>query len=122
MRSSYWSSDVCSSDLTIAQEAVVAVAGERVERHVCNDADIGDRLLDRGGRPVDQVVGNEALRAGFVAKFHFDVRKGGDRRNAEIGSLLDGLHGLVDAHPVDARHGGYRINDASADRQSTRLN
>lgn len=99
-------------DLAAPENAVMAVAGEGIERNVGNDADIGHRLLDRRRRLIDQVVGFEAVRAGLVTQFHLDIRKGGKRRNAEAGRFARGFHGLVDAHAVDARHGPDRIDDA----------
>ena len=107
-------------DLAVAQDAVMAVAGEGIERHVGDDADIRHRLLDRPRRLVDQVVGGKAVGAGLVAQRHFDVRKGGKGRDAEVGRFLRGFHGLVDAHAVDAGHGIDRLDDAGAGNDEDR--
>jgi len=107
-------------DLVAAQDAVMAVAGERVERHVGDDADIRHGLLDRRRRAVDQVVGFENVRAGFVAKVHLDIGEGGDGWNPQIGGFPGCLDRLVDRHAVHARHGGDRLDNAFAGNDEDR--
>ena len=65
-------------DDAVAQDAVMAVAGEGVERHVGDDADLRHRRLDRARRAVDEVVRVEDVRAGLVAQVHVDIGEGGD--------------------------------------------
>ncbi len=92
----------------------MAVAGEGIERHVGDDADVRHGLLDRAGRLVDEVVAGEAVGTGLVAQVHLDVREGGKCGNTEVGRFLRRLDEPVDAHAVDARHGGDGIDDVRA--------
>ncbi len=55
-------------DIAGADDAVMAVRGERVERHVAQHAEIGQRLLQRRDRPADEVVGVERLAAFRILK------------------------------------------------------
>ncbi len=43
-------------DVAVAQQAVMAVAGIGIERHVAEDADLGHLLLDRADRAAHQIV------------------------------------------------------------------
>jgi hypothetical protein len=54
-------------DDPVAQEPVMAVAGEGVERHVAEDTDVRDFLLDRADGAADEVVGIKRLAAGLIA-------------------------------------------------------
>ena len=55
-------------DDAVAQQAVMAVAGVGIERHVAQDADIRHFLLDGADGAADQVVGVERLGAVLVAQ------------------------------------------------------
>ena len=99
-------------DDAVAQDAVMAVAGEGVERDVGDDADFRHGLLHGGCRLVDQVLTFEDLGTRDVAQVHLDIREGGNRRDAEGGCLFRGLDQLVDAHAIDAGHCGNRIDNA----------
>ena len=46
-------------DIAVDQQAVMAVAGIGIERHVAQHADLGHRLLDGAHRAADQIVGVE---------------------------------------------------------------
>ena len=98
----------------------MAVAGERVERHIGDNADVRHRLLDGARRGVDEVVGLKRVGTRFITQFHLDVREGRNGRNAEIGSLANGLDSHIHAHAVDARHGGDGITDVAARNQKDR--
>ena len=50
-------------DGAVAHQAVVAVAGVGIERHVAQHADLRHRLLDGADRLADQIVGVERLAA-----------------------------------------------------------
>ena len=98
-------------DLAIPENAVMAMAGEGVERHIGDHPDVRDRLLYRRRHLIEEVVALEDFRAGLVAQFHFDIRKRRQCRDPEIGGLLRSLNSLVDTHPENAGHGGDRVHD-----------
>ena len=47
---------VVEDDAVVAQQAVMAVAGVGIERHVAQDADLRHFLLDGADGPADQIV------------------------------------------------------------------
>ena len=55
-------------DDAVAQQAVMAVAGVGIERHVAEDADLRHFLLDRADGAADQIVRVERLAAVLVAQ------------------------------------------------------
>ena len=87
----------------------MAVTGERVERGVRDDSDLGHRLLDRAGDAVDQIVRVENVRAGLVAKRDVDIGEYGERGNAELRGTPGLLDGDVDRIAFDAGHRGEGI-------------
>ncbi|QTK78957.1 hypothetical protein AT6N2_C1172 [Agrobacterium tumefaciens] len=101
-------------DLVAAQDAVMAMAGEGVERDIGDHADIGDGFFDRKRRLIDQIVCFERVGAGLVAQLHLDIREGGDGGNAKVGRFLRCFHQLIDAHAVDAWHGRDRLKNIVA--------
>ena len=107
-------------DFTIAQNPVMAVAGEGIERHIGDDADIGHGLLDGACGLVDQIVRFENVRAGLVALVHFHIGKGGERRDAQIRGHPGRFHRLVHTHPVDAGHRVDRFDDVGAGNNENR--
>src|SRR5690606_22423023 len=94
-------------DDAVPQDAVMAVIGERVERHIGDDADFRHRFLDRAGRSIDQIVRVENGGTGGVALRHVDIGEGGDRGDAEAGGafglLWQQVHGIAEypGHRVD---------------------
>ena len=84
----------------------MTVAVEGIQRHVADDADVGDRLLDRLNGAADQVVGVQGLAG--VGRFQALVngRKKGDGGNAQVPGLGHRIDQKIDAEPVDAGHGG----------------
>ena len=53
-------------DLAAVHQAVMAVAGVGIERHVAHDADVRHRLLDGAHGPADEIVGIERLAGSAV--------------------------------------------------------
>ena len=87
----------------------MAVRGERVERHVAQHAEIGQRFLQRGHRAADQIAGVERLAAFFILERGGHRREHRDRRNAERGGLAGGVDQCRDRQAKDAGHRGDRL-------------
>ncbi len=88
-------------------EAVVPVAGVRVERDVGQHSDLRHRVLDRLDRAADEVVGVERLARVVRAQLAGRVGEQGDAGNSEVGGEADAAGQLVDA---PARHAGKRAD------------
>jgi hypothetical protein len=91
-------------DVTVAHDAVMAVAVERVERHVADDADARHVLLRRGDGAADQSVGIVGLARVGRLLGGIGLGKDGDGRDAEIARLFGGLDEEVDRQAIDAGH------------------
>ena len=96
-------------DIAVADHAVMAVRGERVERHVAQDADFGHRLLQRGDGAADEIAGVERLAAFGVLQRRRHRRKHRDRRDAECRGLARGVDQGRDRQPKRARHRRDRL-------------
>src|SRR3546814_12379752 len=94
-----------SDHVAVADEPVLTVAGEGVERHVAEHADMREGGLDRRHRAADEIV----VVPGFLALGRLqpllDDREAGDRGHAETGRLADRVDQAVDRQ---ARHAGPR--------------
>ena len=95
-------------DLAAAHQAVVAVAGVGIERHVEQHADVEAGLADGARGPADEVVGIVRLAAVVGAQLRVGVGKQRHGRNAQRDGLLGCGHREVDAQAIDARHGRHR--------------
>ncbi len=87
--------------------AVVAVAGVGVERDICDQADVGNFLLDRAADAADQIFGIERLRAVEVAQVGIGKGKKRDRRDRQFRRAARGGDRLVDRKALDLRHGAH---------------
>ena len=96
-------------DIAVADHAVMAVRGERVERHVAQHADLGHRVLQRGDRAADEIVGVHRLAALFVLQRRRHRREHRDRRDAERGRLASGVDQGRDRQAKNAGHRGDRL-------------
>ena len=96
-------------DLLALHDAVMAVAGIGVERHIGDEADVRHRRLDGAQRLADEVLRIERLGADVVAQLRVGVGEKRDRRNAEIAGAADFGDDAVDRLAHDARHGGHRL-------------
>ena len=65
-------------DIAVADHPVMAVRGERVERHVAQHAEIGQRFFQRGDRAADEIAGVERLAAFCI------LERGGTAGNTAI--------------------------------------
>ena len=99
---------VISPAATLADEAVVAVAGVGVEGDVGDEAELREFALDRAAGPADEIALVESLAAALVLEARLGVGEERDRRNAELDRPPGLAHRLIDAEPVDARHRGDR--------------
>jgi hypothetical protein len=86
----------------------MAVAGEGIERHVAEDADLGEFVLDCAHRLADEVVGIDGFRALLVAQGRICVGEERDAGDVELHGALGLAHDLVHRETVDARHRGDR--------------
>ena len=50
-------------DIAVADDPVMAVRGERVERHIAQHAELGQRLLQRRDRAADEIAGVDRVAA-----------------------------------------------------------
>ena len=89
-------------------QAVVAVAGVGVERHVSDEAEPGEFLLDRAAGAADQVVLVERLAALLVLQRRVGVGEKSDRRDVELNRPFGFAHRLLEAEALDAGHRGDR--------------
>ena len=84
----------------------MAVAGEGIQRHVAEHADVGEFLLDRAHRLADQIVRVERLGTGLVAQGRLGIGEQRDAGDLELHRPFGVAHRLIDGEPVDAGHRG----------------
>ena len=84
----------------------MAVAGEGIKRDVAEQPDIGKFFLDGAYRLAHQIVGIERFGAALVAQRGFGIGKQRDTGDVQPRGAFGIAHGLIDAEPVDAGHGG----------------
>ena len=94
-------------DFAVLDQAVMAVAGEGIERDVAEHAEVGKFLLDRAHRLADQIVRIERLRAVLVAQRRLGIGKQRDAGNVQLHRALGLAHRLIDAEPLHAGHRGH---------------
>ena len=91
-------------DALALHQAVVSMAGVRVERDVGDETELRKLLLDRAARPANEIALVERLAAVLVLQVGLGEGEERERRHAQF----DGARGLpdrlVDADPFDARH------------------
>ena len=93
----------------LVDQAVLAVRGEGIERHIGDDPEIRYRSLQRTYRALRKPVGIERL----ACVERLDLRRGDRKerhgRDAEPLDLDRVLHQQIDAQTLDPRHGGDRL-------------
>jgi hypothetical protein len=82
----------------------MAVAGERIERDVAQNADLGKLFLDGANGLADQIVRIERLAAGVVAQRRVGVGEECDARDRQLHGAFGLADRLIDRQPLDARH------------------
>ena len=93
-------------DDAVAHQAVVAVTGVGVERHVENDADVEACRLDGARRPADDVVAVEGLAGVIGLEVVRCAGKQGDGRDAEVHGFFRSGNDEVDAQTLNTGHRG----------------
>ncbi len=102
-------------------QAVLAMAGVRIEGNVGDHAKSGELLLQGGHHVWHQAIGvigffrSRRLAAGV------DHREQGQCRNAEGQCPLGCLQQLVQALPFDSRHGGDRLGTSDTSEHEHRV-
>jgi hypothetical protein len=94
-------------DPAVLDQAVMAVAGEGIQRDVAEHAQAGKFLLDRAHRFAHQIVRIERLGAVLVAQAGLGIGKQRDARDIQLHRALGVAHRLIDAEPLDAGHRGH---------------
>ena len=102
------------------QDAVMAVGGVGVQRHIGDHADLRLGRFDRGDRPAHEVVAVEGLFAVLRLQILRHLWKQGDGRDAQPLGFGHRLAQQVDGQPVDAGHRGHRLPRALALHQEDR--
>ena len=88
-------------------QAVMAVAGEGIERDVGQEADLRHFLLDGAHGAADQIVRVERFAAGLVAQVRVGIGKQREAGDGQLGGAFGLAHRLVDRQPLDAGHRGH---------------
>ena len=86
----------------------MAVARIGIERDIGDEAEVREFALDRPAGAANEIVFVEGFAAGFVFERGFGVGEESDRRDGEPDGALGFAQGLIEADPIDARHGGDR--------------
>jgi len=105
----------------VVDQAILAVRGVRIERHVTDHAKLRQGRLERLHRPRDQAVRVPGLGGVGGLADRVDDRKQRQRRNPQIGRRARVLDQQVDAAPLDARHGRDRLAPPAAVQHEHRV-
>ena len=96
-------------DHAVAHDPVMAVGVVGVERHVEQHAHLRDRVLDRAGGGVDEVVGVPGFFGPGRLVLGLGVGEERDAGDPEVGGPAGGLDRTVDGQAGDAGHRGDRL-------------
>ena len=96
-------------DLVAAHQPVLPVAGVGIKRHIGDDADLRDLLLDGAHGAAHEVLGVIGLGRFQIAQGGVGVGEEGEGGDAQFRAHLRRAHGLVDGEPVHAGHGGHGL-------------
>ena len=91
-------------DIAVANDPVMTVRGERVERHVAKDAELGQCLFQRRDGAADEIAGIDRVAAFRILEGGRHRREDGDRRNAELGRLSGSIDERRDRQAEDVGH------------------
>jgi hypothetical protein len=98
----------------VVQQAVLAVAGEGVERHVGHHAQTGKLFLQRPHHGGHQAVGVGRFAADRVFQRGADHREQRHHRDAQLHAVLGHRQQQVQAQAFHAGHGGHGLAAALA--------
>ena len=93
----------------VVDQAVLAVAGVRVERDVGDDAQVGQCLLECGHHTRHQAVRVVGLARVERLERRVDNREQRKCGDAEVARLLGGLEQQIERLALDPRHRGHRF-------------
>ena len=96
-------------DIAVANDPVMAVRGERVERHVAQHAELRHGFLQRRHGAADEIAGVQRLVAFGILQMRRHRRENRDGRNAELGGLSGGIDECRDRQSEDTRHRRNRL-------------
>ena len=91
-------------DIAGSDHPVMAMRGERVERHVAQHAKSGQGLFQSRDRTADQIAGVERLAAFFILERGGHRREHRNRRNAESSGFSGGVDKGRDRQAKDTGH------------------
>ena len=109
-------------DDAVAEQAVMAVAGIRIERHVAKNADVRHLFLDGADRLADEIFCIERFGAGFVAFARFGIGEERKARDGEFRRAHRRAHRFVDRETLDVGHRADGRPDLGALDQKQRPN
>ena len=90
-------------DDAIAQQAVVAMAGEGIERDVAEDADLRHFLLDRADGTADKIVRIERFASRLIAQARIGVGKQRNAGDCQLGRPFGFPDNAVDRQALARR-------------------
>ena len=100
-------------DIVVDQKTVMAVAGVGIERHVAENADLRNCLLDRPHGAADQIAGVRGFAAILDRERRVGVGKERDDRNAELGRFFGSIDREIDGQ-ADRRPAWMELARASS--------
>jgi hypothetical protein len=104
----------------VVEQPVLAVRGEGVQRHVGEQAELGEALLEVAHGARHQAFGVGRLAAVGRLQRRFDDREQRHHRHAQRHALLGHREQPVDAHALHAGHAGHVLPLAVAVEQEDR--
>jgi len=90
-------------------EAILAVAGVGIERHVGDHAQLRETRLERLHRTRHQPLGVPGLFGALGLARRVDHREQGERGHAELQRIFGNAQQFVDRHALDAGHRGHGL-------------
>jgi hypothetical protein len=94
----------------VVEQAVLAVAGEGIERHVGEQRQLGEALLQLAHRGGHQALGVERLAAVGRLAGAVDHREQRHHRHAQLQALLGHREQAIDAAALHAGHAGHVLH------------
>ena len=101
-------------DDAVLHHPVMAMIGKGVERYIADYAHFRRSILHRLDRPHDEAIAIERFGTGIVLQGRVDMRKYGNRGDAEVTRTLRGFRRFGDAHAHRAGHGLDRLDRIGA--------
>ncbi|KAG0922891.1 hypothetical protein G6F31_019730 [Rhizopus arrhizus] len=100
--------DVVQHIALVIDDAVLAMRGVRVQRHVGHHPQFRETRLQRADRPLRQAVLGPRRRRVQRLQRRVDHREQVDHRNAQFQRFLGHLQQFFDRQPLHARHRRHR--------------